>query len=304
MSEFERIYKTGYIFETSKLVSQEKILVYSGKTMQISNSPKSQDVWITTPWDATIDPVPSYGANQIPQFIKDEEKSTDKENFGTWPIIDDFRNQTFYLKTDSGKMKAGDSVLVDYCGPLHTNLTAKPKPSDVYVWDEETNNWIKDLELVRADKIKDLWSYYEIYRDFDVKLKVTINSLEYEATLKAHNQGTTNAYFTLFPEGTSKVLEVSREGFDDEGIMLLCGSELKELNQEIVDRVQNNFHAASSHQRVLNKKTTVQAIEDHDYTLAVTWKGATYQIKTNSDDDILTQLFTQFTVVPDSDKDD
>ncbi|WP_071912841.1 tail fiber assembly protein [Aeromonas sp. SCS5] len=62
---------------------------------------------------------------------------------GAWSLVDDYRNQIAYNKTNR------QSVVISDLGPLPSDLTFIPPSSRFDVWDEVVGSWVKDSDAER-----------------------------------------------------------------------------------------------------------------------------------------------------------
>lgn len=82
--------------------------------------------------------LPAYGYADEPPVSKQGFAIIRKNN--EWSYVEDHRGMKMYSK------ETGQEIKIKDLGPIPSDLTSIPRPNGFYKWDEQSSNWVEDLE--------------------------------------------------------------------------------------------------------------------------------------------------------------
>lgn len=181
---------------------------------------------------------PSYEEYTIPVF--DEE-------IQEWVIVDDFRGLKIYNK-NTGEEKINEKI-----GPVDEEYTIIPKPGIFYEWDEDQNDWVPSLDLIRQN------TFTQIKSDYTKLLKEPI---EFEGYLFPTNESNKSEYFGVLSAWTKSSSPDSFVFFTVEGEAIeLKYDEVKELSKKILERTQNLNRNLTSALQTTKKMNSIKELQ-------------------------------------------
>ena len=142
---------------------------------------------------------------------------------------------------------------------------SKPKPSEVYVWDDEAKDWVVDEVLYNDDlsKLKaKLWEDVKSYRLFKSTDGTLVTSIQKWAHTDEVSQMTyTRAkdYLEFHPEGVIKWKMLDGSFVDVDAVLL------KEICSKVFQVGQEAFTAAEKHKYNIFLINEIDQLEKYDY---------------------------------------
>ena len=141
----------------------------------------------------------------------------------------------------------------------------KPKPSEVYVWDDEAKDWVIDevlyndaLSKLKAKLWEDVKSY-RLFKSTDGTLVPSINKWAHTDEASQITYTRAKDYLELYPGQTIdwKMLDGS--------FVKISAELLKEICSRVFQVGQEAFIAAEKHRHNISLINDIKQLEDYDY---------------------------------------
>ena len=142
---------------------------------------------------------------------------------------------------------------------------SKPKPSEVYVWDDEAKDWVVDevlyndaLSKLKAKLWEDVKSY-RLFKSTDGTLVPSINKWAHTDEVSQTTYTRAKDYLELYPDETIgwKMLDGS--------FVKVSAELLKEICSKVFKAGQEAFIAAEKHKYNISLINDVGQLEEYDY---------------------------------------